>query len=51
MTRSFRFKLALRATLAVVAGIGALAVVTLLTLRTLLDQEVDASILNIASIQ
>jgi len=51
MMRSFRFKLALRATLAVVAGIGALAVVTLLTLRTLLDQEVDASVLNIASIQ
>lgn len=49
--RSFRFKLALRATLTVVAGIGALAVVTLLTLRTLLDREVDASILNIASIQ
>lgn len=51
MTRSFRFKLALRATLWVVAGIGALALATVFTLKTLLDREIDASILNIASIQ
>lgn len=51
MTRSFRFKLAVRATLVVVAGIGALALVTLFTLKTLLDREIDSSILNIASIQ
>ncbi len=51
MTRSFRFKLAMRAMAAVVLGIGALAVVTLFTLKGLLDREVDASILNIASIQ
>ncbi|MDX1494357.1 MAG: hypothetical protein R3253_09880, partial [Longimicrobiales bacterium] len=51
MTRSFRFKLAVRATLFVVLGIGALGLVTLFTLKTLLDREIDASILNIASIQ
>ncbi|MDX1646911.1 MAG: ATP-binding protein [Longimicrobiales bacterium] len=51
MTRSFRFKLAVRATLVVVVGIGALALVTLFTLKTLLDREIDSSILNIASIQ
>lgn len=51
MTRSFRFKLALRATLWVVAGIGALALVTILTLKTLLDREIDALVTNIASIQ
>lgn len=51
MTRSFRSKLALRAMLAVVSGVGALAVITLVTLRTLLDREIDASILNVASIQ
>ncbi len=51
MTRSFRFKLALRATLWVVAGIGALALATIFALKTLLDREIDASILNIASIQ
>ena len=49
MTRSFRFKLALRATLWVVAGIGALALATIFALKTLLDRGTDAAILRLAS--
>lgn len=51
MTRSFCFQLALRATTGVTLGIAALSVVTLLTLRTVLDREIKSSILNVASIQ
>ena len=51
MTRSFRFQLALRATTGVTLGIVALSVVTLLTLRTVLDRELGSSILNVATIQ
>ncbi|MGY8779354.1 MAG: sensor histidine kinase [Longimicrobiales bacterium] len=51
MTRSFRMQLAVRATAAVATGAAALSLVTILTLRGVLDREVDASILNIASIQ
>jgi two-component system OmpR family sensor kinase len=49
--RSFRFKLAMRATVAAAVGLGALSAVTLLTLKALLDREVDAAILNVAAIQ
>ena len=51
MTRSFRFQLALRATAGVVLGSAALSAVTLLTLRAVLDRELDRSILSVASIQ
>ena len=51
MTRSFRFQLALRATGGVAVGILALSVITLLTLRAVLDRELNASILAVASIQ
>jgi two-component system OmpR family sensor kinase len=51
VTRSFRFQLALRATTGVTLGIVALSVVTLLTLRTVLDRELGSSILNVATIQ
>jgi two-component system OmpR family sensor kinase len=51
MNRSFRFELALRATAAMVAGMVAVAAVTFFALRSVLDSEIDASILNVASIQ
>jgi len=51
MNRSFRFELALRATAAMVAGTVALAAITFFALRSVLDSEIDASILNVASIQ
>jgi two-component system OmpR family sensor kinase len=51
MTRSFRFQLALRASVAAVVGLVALSAVSLITLRALLDQELKSSILNVASIQ
>ena len=51
MTRSFRFQLAVRASVAAVVGLVALSVVSLITLRALLDQELNSSILNVASIQ
>ena len=51
MTKSFRSQLALRATIVVALGLSALSLVTGLALGTLLDREVDASILNIAAIQ
>lgn len=51
MTRSFRFQLAIRASVAVALGLAAVSVITTVTLKALLDREVDTSILNIASIQ
>lgn len=51
MNRSFRFHLALRATGAVAAGIVAVALLTFFSLRTILDGELNASILGVASIQ
>ncbi len=51
MTHSFRSKLAKRATIGVAFGLVAVSAVTLFTLRTLLDRELNASILSVASIQ
>lgn len=51
MTRSFRFQLASRATIAMTLGLTAVSAITTVTLKALLDREVDTSILNIASIQ
>lgn len=51
MNRSFRFQLALRATVAMAASLGAIGAVTLIALRVALDREVNASILTVASIQ
>ncbi len=51
MNRSFRFQLALRATAAMVLGMLAVAAITFLALRAVLDDEIDASMLNVASIQ
>ena len=48
---SFRSQLALRASLVVALGLVVLGFVTALTLRVLLDREVDAVVLNVASIQ
>ncbi len=49
--RSFRSRLAFRATLVVALGLCLLSVGTAYALGTLLDREIDASILNIAAIQ
>ena len=51
MTRSFRFQLALRATVGAALGMTALSVVTLLTFRAVLDRELNRSISSVASIQ
>ncbi len=51
MTRSFRVHLAVRASVVVTLGGLALAAATLWTLREVLDRELNASILNVASIQ
>ena len=51
MTRSFRFQLALRATAGATLGLAVLSGVTLLTLRAVLDRELDRSISSVASIQ
>ena len=51
MSRSFRFQLALRAMMAMAVGLATVAFVTFLTVRSILDGELDASILNVASIQ
>lgn len=48
---SFRSRLAWRATLAVTVGLSLLCLGTTVALRVLLDREVDASILSVASIQ
>ncbi len=49
--RSFRLDLAWRASLTVAVGLGAIAAVTYFTLRSMLDRELDASILSVAQIQ
>lgn len=49
--RSFRAQLALRFTLAMAAGVTATSAASVWTLRALLDRELNASILNVASIQ
>lgn len=51
MSRSFRFQLALRAAAAMAVGLAAIAAVTFFALRSILDGELNASILNVASIQ
>jgi len=51
VSRSFRFQLALRAMMAMAVGLATVAFVTFLTVRSILDGELDASILNVASIQ
>ena len=51
MSHSFRFQLALRSTLAMALGLGAISVFGVLAARAALDRELDASILNVASIQ
>jgi len=51
VTRSFRFQLALRATIVAAVGLAALSAVTVITLKALLDRELNSSILNVASIQ
>lgn len=49
--RSFRFHLALRATLGMALTVLLISVACVLGLRALMDRELDASILNLASIQ
>lgn len=51
MTRSFRFLLAARAAAATAIGLVALSAATLFTLKVVLDRELDAGILSVASIQ
>lgn len=49
--RSFRDRLSLRFTLAMAATVLVISVASVLTLRRVLDRELNASILNVASIQ
>jgi len=49
--RSFRSHLALRATVAIGGGVAAIGLVSFLALRSVLDGELNASILSVASIQ
>jgi two-component system, OmpR family, sensor kinase len=51
VSRSFRFLLAIRFTAAMAVSVVAIALTTTLGLRAFLDRELDASILNVASIQ
>lgn len=51
MTHSFRFQLARRGAAGATIGLVALSAVTLFTLRAVLDRELNASVLNVASIQ
>ncbi|MCG6988404.1 MAG: HAMP domain-containing histidine kinase [Gemmatimonadetes bacterium] len=51
MIRSFRFQLALRATLVLGGALAAVSLVSLLTLRRSLDRELNTSIMNVAQIQ
>ena len=51
MTRSFRFQLSLRFTATMTAGILAAAALGWWALREALDRQIEASILNVASIQ
>ena len=49
--RSFRFLLGVRVTAAMTAAVGAVAILSFLGLRQGLDQELNASLLNVAAIQ
>ncbi len=51
MKHSFRFQLALRFSATIAAGFVAISAMGLFTLRVVLDRELDASILNVATIQ
>ncbi|MBI4408862.1 MAG: HAMP domain-containing protein [Gemmatimonadetes bacterium] len=51
MIRSFRFRLAVRFTATMAAGLVALSALTLVVLRETLDRQLDANLLNVASIQ
>ncbi|MDZ7778849.1 MAG: ATP-binding protein [Gemmatimonadota bacterium] len=51
MSRAFRTQLALRATLVIAGALVAISLVSVLALRVLLDRRIDASVLNVASIQ
>lgn len=51
MTRSFRFRLAARFAVTMALGLAAVCLLTFVILRETLDRQVDASILNVASIQ
>ena len=51
MIRSFRFKLTTRFTVTMAAGIVAISVITVVSFRAALDRELNATIMNVASIQ
>jgi len=51
VNQSFRFQLALRSTLAMTLALGAIAVACVSVLQGLIDRELDASIVSLASIQ
>ena len=51
MSRSFRFQLAARFTVGMAAAVVAIGVVSVLAIRSTLDRELNASILNVATIQ
>ena len=51
MSRSFRFTVSLRFTAVLAAGTIAISIISFLTLASLLDREIDASLMNVASIQ
>jgi two-component system OmpR family sensor kinase len=51
MSRSFRFRLAGRFTFSMFLGLAALSVLSFAAIREVLDREIDASLLNVASIQ
>jgi two-component system OmpR family sensor kinase len=51
MIRSFRTRLALRFTATMAAGVFVISALSLLTLRALIDRELNAGILEVASIQ
>lgn len=51
MTRSFRMRLAVRATLSMALALAVVSTVSVLLLRSVLDGEVDATVLEVAAIQ
>lgn len=51
MKRSLRFRLAVRMALAMTAALAAMSIAGLLWARSFLDRELDANLLNVASIQ